>query len=164
MSSRPSLDKYYVDMLELVSSRSTCARRNVAAILVDSVGKLLSIGYNGVPRGMEHCIDRPCLGARDPSGDNTRCMAIHAEQNAIVHAGDRAINAAVLYCSVTPCFNCAKLLVSIGIQVVVCKNVYSDKMGIRLLTQAGVQVYNWNNVLGCRYPLEQRYIDDALSL
>jgi dCMP deaminase len=137
---RISLDNYYAQMLGLVASRSTCARRQVAAILVDAQGVLLSAGYNGVPRGMAHCIDTPCSGAGDPSGNNERCSAIHAEQNCLLRAGDKLTQAHTLYVSTSPCFNCAKLIVSSGVKRVVQLTEYADKRGVELLLSAGVPI------------------------
>jgi len=137
---RISLDDYYAQMLGLVSSRSTCARRRVAAILVDAHGVLLSAGYNGVPRGMTHCTDAPCPGAGDATGNNERCMAIHAEQNCLLRAGDKLAQAHTLYVGTSPCLNCAKLIVSSGVRRVVQLSAYADQRGVELLISAGVTV------------------------
>jgi len=113
---RLSRHEYYLQMLALVASRGTCARRQVAAILTDTEGRILATGYNGPPSGYPHCRDHiPCPGALDPAGDTARCVAIHAEQNAIVQAGlsGNLARAAILYCTCSPCLNCAKLLCSL---------------------------------------------------
>ena len=136
--SRPPLDEYYLSLLPLVASRATCPRRKVAAILVDASGKLVSIGYNGVPSGMPHCIDEPCAGALDPSGDTRRCIAIHAEINAVSQARASLRKPHTLYCSTTPCFECAKVLVTEGIKRVVAASRYTNTAGVDLLRQAGV--------------------------
>lgn len=137
---RPSIDEYYLSMLPLIASRATCPRRKVAAILVDAGGKLVSIGYNGVPSGMPHCIDDPCAGARDPSGDTSRCIAIHAEINACHQAKASRRAPHTLYCSVTPCRYCADVLITEGIRRVVAASRYADTTGIDRLRQAGVTV------------------------
>ena len=139
--SRPSIDEYYLVMLPLIASRATCPRRQVAAILVDERGRLVSIGYNGPPSGMAHCIDEPCAGATDKSGDTSRCIAIHAEMNALSQAKDSRRTPHTLYCSTTPCFDtCAKQLITEGIKRVVSASVYTDTRGVDLLCQAGVLV------------------------
>jgi deoxycytidylate deaminase len=137
---RPSIDSYYLAMLPLVASRATCPRRQVAAILVDVGGKLVSIGYNGPPAGMPHCIDTPCPGALDKSGDTSRCIAIHAEINALSQAQASRRSPHALYCSTTPCFNCAKMLITEGVKRVVAASDYPDQRGVELLRQAGVVV------------------------
>jgi dCMP deaminase len=137
---RPSIDDYYLNMLPLIASRATCPRRQVAAILVDDSGRLVSIGYNGSPSGMSHCIDTPCAGASDKSGDTTRCIAIHAEMNALSQARSSRRLPHTLYCSTTPCFECAKLLITEGVRRVVAASKYVDRRGVDLLHQAKVVV------------------------
>ena len=140
MSCRPSIDQYYLSMLPLVASRATCPRRQVGAILVDKDGKLVSTGYNGPPAGMPHCIDTPCLGATDQSGDTARCIAIHAEVNALSQARLSRRLPHTLHCSTTPCFECAKMLITEGVKRVVAASTYTDTSGVDLLHQAGVVV------------------------
>ena len=137
---RPNIDSYYLAMLPLIASRATCPRRQVAAILVDERGKLVSIGYNGVPAGLPHCIDTPCAGADDASGNTSRCIAIHAEVNAMLQAQASRRRPHTLFCSTTPCFNCAKMLIAEGVRRVVALSAYADERGLALLNQAGVQV------------------------
>jgi dCMP deaminase len=140
--SRPSIDAYYIAMLPLIASRATCPRRQVAAILVDERGRLVSIGYNGPASGMLHCIDTPCAGAADKSGDTSRCIAIHAEMNALSQAKDSRRTPHTLYCSTDPCFECAKLLITEGIKRVIAASAYTDLRGVNLLNQAGVSVHH----------------------
>jgi deoxycytidylate deaminase len=137
---RPSIDDYYLAMLPLIASRATCPRRQVAAILVDKIGKLVSIGYNGVPSGMAHCLDTPCPGANDTPGNTGRCIAIHAEMNALSQAGASRRLPHTLYCSTTPCFDCAKMLITEGVKRVVATSAYADLSGVELLRSAAVTV------------------------
>lgn len=157
---RPSRHEYFLNMLQLVASRSTCLRRSVAAILTDEEGHILSTGYNGVPRGILHCgetapggmivpdsyagcephmVRITCLGAKDPSGDTRRCLAVHAEQNALLQCTDLE-RAHTLYVSCTPCFVCAKMIANTKIRTVVCAEPYADKDGMRILEACGVAV------------------------
>lgn len=141
---RPTLDEYMLQLLPLLASRGTCRRRRVAAIVTDDKGHLLGCGYNGVPPGFPHCLDQPCPGADDRSGDNTRCEALHAESWAIVQAGDRLKQATRLYCSCTPCFSCAKLIVTVGIPCVVVTELYhGDLSGLRYLLTHDVRVLQY---------------------
>lgn len=132
MGSRLSIDEYYLKMLELVAARSTCVRRAVGAIIVDKENHVLSTGYNGVPKGFSHCIDKPCAGASDNPGDSSNCMAVHAEQNAILQCNSLS-RAYTIYCSCLPCFVCSKLLSNTRIHVIVCKENYADKRGLKVL-------------------------------
>ena len=58
--SRPSWDEYFIRIAEDVAGRSTCLRRKVGAVLVRDK-RILTTGYNGAPRGVEHCESRGCL-------------------------------------------------------------------------------------------------------
>lgn len=78
-----------------------------------------------MPSGFEHCTDgRRCLGALDPHGNNSRCLAVHAETNALLQC--RSLDdARVLYCSATPCYMCAKALLNTPITKIVAEEIYS---------------------------------------
>ncbi len=150
MSTRPSKSEYFIQMLHLVASRSTCIRRAVGAIITDKDGHVLSTGYNGVPKSFNHCIDHPCAGAADTPGNTANCMAVHAEANAILQCSDLT-RAHTIYCSCAPCFACAKLISNTSIEKVVCETDYADKRGLNvLLTKgciveiAGKQVMDYN--------------------
>lgn len=136
--SRLTKDGYFVEMLATVCARSTCVRRSVGAILTDADGRILSTGYNGPPRGFKHCVvDEPCPGAGDAPGDSRRCLAVHAEQNALLFC-HRLDFADTLYVSVTPCFTCAKLILQTPIKRVVAVAPYpGDDDGQRLLSGKG---------------------------
>lgn len=143
---RPSLDEYMLQLLPLFASRGTCLRRRVAAIVTDEAGHLLGTGYNGPPSGRPHCINLPCQGASDKPGDNSKCEAIHAEMNAILQAGFKLAQATRLYCSCTPCFTCAKLIVTAHIpQVTVCELYHGDLSGLRYLIENNVLVTQYVN-------------------
>jgi len=129
---RLSHDEYYLQMLDLVAARSTCPRRAVGAIIVDSRNRVLSTGYNGPPRGRGHCIDSPCPGRDDAAGDSDRCEAVHSEINALLQCGDIE-RASTIYVSCSPCFACAKAIANTNIRRVVCRELYRDMRGRDLL-------------------------------
>jgi len=60
---RPTWDEYFMDIVRLVSRRSTCLRRSVGAILVKDK-RILATGYNGAPSGLRHCVEVGCLRER----------------------------------------------------------------------------------------------------
>jgi dCMP deaminase len=136
---RSSIDTYYLDILRLVALRSTCHRRKVGAIITDGTGHVLSTGYNGVPSGVAHCIEEPCDGVFDPPGDTTRCMAVHAEINALLQCADLS-RARVMYISCVPCFACAKAILNTAIRRIVVTEVYKDDRGATLLIDRGVEL------------------------
>jgi dCMP deaminase len=139
-TNRPTARDYFLGLLDAAASRSTCRRRAVAAILVDKDNHVLSIGYNGVPRRLPHCLSHPCPGAEDPSGNSVRCEAVHAEVNAVLQCA-RVDLIHTAYVSCTPCFNCAKMLANIeNLQRIICLEEYSDLNGYRMLGKAGIEV------------------------
>ena len=143
---RPSLDEYWLSMVPQVASRGTCPRRQVACILVDESGKLVSTGYNGPASGLEHCIDQPCPGSPAVGGERTDCEATHAELNAVLQAAASRRSPWTAYCSLTPCLPCAQALLGTGIKEVVALALYAhDDKGPRLLNKAGVMVWVWRN-------------------
>lgn len=145
---RPTQDEYYLEVLRALAKRSTCSRRAVGCIIVDERGQVLATGYNGVPRGFEHCGEPIhlsggqyqtylCAGANDVAGDSSRCMAVHAEQNALLQCSDLRF-AHTMYVSCTPCFVCSKMIANTPIRRVVCIEHYAEQSGV--LQAAGVEI------------------------
>jgi dCMP deaminase len=116
---RISKPNYFMAMAQVVQMRSTCIRRNVGCVLVDNYDNVMSTGYNGVARGMAHCIDKPCPGARSKSGQGLDlCEAIHAEQNALLQCKD-VTKIKDCFTTTAPCIHCIKLLMN-----TCCSNIY----------------------------------------
>ena len=141
---RPSWDEYFLEMAQLVSKRSTCLRRHVGAVLVRDK-KILTTGYNGAPSGLAHCLDIGCLRdkLRIPSGQRHElCRGLHAEQNAIIQASLHGISVegGTLYVTDHPCIICAKMLINAGIKNIVIAKGYPDKMAMRFLKEAKINV------------------------
>jgi dCMP deaminase len=126
---RPSKEEYFMSMANLVASRATCVRRAVGCVLVNKDGHVLATGYNGVPRGMPHCIDGDhCPGSRESSGQGLdQCLAVHAEQNALLQCRDvREIDTA--YVTTSPCIHCLKLLMNTSCRVIVYREAYKGSV------------------------------------
>lgn len=141
--SRPSWDEYFMQIALLVSSRSTCLRRKVGAIIVKDK-RILTTGYNGVPRSLSHCRETGCLREKMaiPSGKNQElCRGLHAEQNAIIQAALHGISIqnSVIYCTEQPCVTCAKMIINAGIAKIIYLNCYPDELARILLKEAGVE-------------------------
>ena len=123
---RPTFDEYFLMLAGVISSRSTCGRRRVGAILVDNKNRIISTGYNGVARGLPHCIDEPCPGAGFSSGEGLNaCEAVHAEANALVNCADHT-QIHTLYCTTSPCVYCTKLLMNTSCERIVFVNDYAN--------------------------------------
>lgn len=117
---RPEWDEYFLEIAELVATRSTCLRRSVGAVLVKD-HQILATGYNGAVTGARHCQDIGCIREENnvPSGEKQElCRAVHAEQNALIQAAKYgvAVNGATLYCTHQPCVTCRKMLKNAGIE------------------------------------------------
>jgi len=141
---RPDWKHYFMDITDLVSTRSTCLRRNVGAIIVKNK-HILATGYNGVPRGITHCGETGCLRKKldIPSGQRAElCRGLHAEQNAIIQAATHGvkIEGADLYCTHQPCIICSKMIINAGIEKVYIVNPYPDELAEKMLKEAGIQV------------------------
>ncbi|MEN6469367.1 MAG: cytidine/deoxycytidylate deaminase family protein [Smithella sp.] len=142
--SRPDWDTYFLDIVDLVSRRSTCLRRAVGAGLVRD-RRILATGYNGAPSKLQHCLDIGCLREqlKVPSGERHElCRGLHAEQNAIIQAALHGVSAkdSTLYCTNHPCVICAKMIINAGIARIVIRDGYSDKLAAEMLREAGISV------------------------
>jgi dCMP deaminase len=141
---RPSWDEYFISIAGLVSTRSTCLRRKVGAVLIRDK-KILATGYNGAPSNIKHCEKTGCLREklRIPSGERHElCRGLHAEQNAILQAALHGVTVkdATLYSTTQPCIICAKMLINAGIKEIVIAGHYPDKMSREILKEAGVKI------------------------
>ena len=137
---RPSWDEYFIKLAHEVSTRTTCIRRAVGAVIVKD-NRILATGYNGVPRGMRHCSETGCLRQQReiPSGERQEiCRALHAEQNAIIQAAKYGIDidGAKIYITTRPCVTCAKMLINAGITEIVYDVNYNDELAIEMLDEA----------------------------
>lgn len=139
---RPSWDEYFATLARQVSTRTTCLRRAVGAVIVKE-NRILATGYNGVPRGMEHCCDAGCLREQlgVPSGQRQEiCRGLHAEQNAIIQAARYGIDisGSKIYVTTQPCITCAKMCINAGIEEIIYANPYPDELSLGMLDEAGV--------------------------
>ena len=162
--SRPSTDEYFLRMAELVATRSTCLRRSVGCVLVDTNNHVLSTGYNGVARGRPHCNEAThiedvmravpgtseervigqlaygyaCPGHRAPSGTALNlCEAVHAEANALVQCRDiSAIH--TLYCTASPCVQCMRMILGTSVKRIVFRQEYPHAQSKELAVAADI--------------------------
>ena len=147
---RQPADFYFLRMALLVSERGTCVRRKVGCILVNKKNHVLATGYNGNPSGFMHCLDNPCKGANSKSGkDLDKCEAIHAEQNALLQCKD-VYDIDTIYCTVSPCIHCVKLLLNTSAKRIVFGEKYIQKDAERLwgMTDRDWAYININFILG----------------
>lgn len=131
---RISRQVMFMEMAEAAAKRSSCARGNVGALLVQG-NNVVSIGYNGPPPGEPHCTGPGCA----PTGKCTR--SIHAERNAIMRYGRLMCEDVDLYTTSSPCIDCARLIISREMRRVFYRHPYRLNEGLSALLAAGVQTY-----------------------
>lgn len=123
--SRMGKHEAMMQIAEITAQRATCVRRSVGAVITDEAGIVLATGFNGVPQGLAHCNEgNPCSGAEAASGTRLEeCLAIHAEQNALIHLSDpwRAAN---IYITTEPCIHCTKMLLNTPIHTIYFREGY----------------------------------------
>ncbi|MBN1786661.1 MAG: dCMP deaminase family protein [Candidatus Methanofastidiosa archaeon] len=141
---RDDAPTYFSKIASLVSTRSTCIKQHVGAILVKDK-HIISTGYNGAPKGVSHCSESTCLRANLNSLEKSYlCRGVHAEQNAIIQAAlhGTSTDGATLYTTHFPCMSCAKIIINSGIVEVVYQKEYdmenSTKMD--LLKETGIRI------------------------
>lgn len=134
---RISREQMFMDIAEIVAKRSACLRNNVGAVVVNERNNIVAIGYNGPAAGVPQCTKDICHAGCD--------LAIHAEDNAILRMPTQWQSLSEnykLFCTVSPCFNCAKLIVNRGdIKEVYYRYEYREREGIWYLLSHDIKVY-----------------------
>ncbi len=136
MEVRPTWDEYFMRIAQDVSSRATCNRRKVGAVVVLEK-RILTTGYNGSPHGLPHCTD---VGCKMQDGHCIRTL--HAEQNAIIQGAlyGVSLRGSTLYVTCQPCNNCAKMIINAGIIKVVFDGDYPDEFAMELFHEAKIDL------------------------
>ena len=133
---RASWDDYFMAIAKVVSSRSTCDRKFVGAVVVRN-RTILSTGYNGSIRGLPHCSEVGHMM------ENDHCVAtIHAETNAILQAARNGvmIDGSTLYVTASPCWNCFKQIANAGIRRIVYGEFYRDERIFSVAERLGMEL------------------------
>ena len=122
----------YMDVAERFAQLSSATRLQVGAIVVKD-DRIISIGYNGMPSGWDNCCEHE---------GKTKPEVLHAEANALTKLAKstESGSGAVMFCTHSPCIECAKLIFQSGIATVHYKNEYRSNAGIDFLKYSGVIV------------------------
>lgn len=141
---RPSWDEYFLKIVEMVGSRGTCDRFRGGCVITRDK-RIISTGYAGSPVGLPHCdeVGHEMHTVTNNDGSTSRhCIrTAHAEQNAICEAARMGISLAggTLYCQMTPCYTCAKMIINAGIKKVICaKDYHAGGRSKEIFAQAGI--------------------------
>ncbi|PIZ95961.1 MAG: cell division protein DedD [Candidatus Magasanikbacteria bacterium CG_4_10_14_0_2_um_filter_33_14] len=145
---RPSWDEYFLGIMEKVGTRTTCdrARKYGGGCVIVKDKQILVTGYVGSPPGIAHCDE---IGhefkktVHDDGHTSEHCVrTTHSEQNAVCQAAKRgiALDGATLYCFMTPCYTCAKLVVTAGVKrIVVCQDYHAGEDSKRIFAESGIE-------------------------
>lgn len=147
--------KKYLKIAKEISKSSYAIRKKVGAIIVKN-NMIISDGYNGMPSGFENecenvCeCEHSCTNLFDKNCETcterilkTKKEVLHAESNAImkiVKNGGLGLNDSIMYITLSPCIECAKLIIQSGIKEVYYIEKYRDESGIKLLEKANIIV------------------------
>lgn len=143
-----SWDEYFMGVAMLSGMRSKDPNTQVGACIVSEDNKILSMGYNGFPKG---CSDDDFPWCREGNPlDNKYFYVTHSELNAILNYRGGSLEGAKIYVSLFPCNECAKAIIQAGIKTIVyASDKYaqtdSTKASKRMLDAAGVRYYQYTN-------------------
>jgi dCMP deaminase len=141
MEQRVPWDVYFMNIAQVVASRSTCPRKYVGAVVVRDK-TILSTGYNGSIRSMPHCAEVGHMM------ENDHCVAtIHAEANAIIQAAKNGvmIDGATIYVTASPCWSCFKMIANSGIRRIVYGEFYRDDRIFDVAGRLGMELHHLGN-------------------
>lgn len=141
---RPSWDEYFMAITDVIGTRGTCDRGRAGCVVVREK-RILATGYVGAPAGLPHCDEVGHEMHKVTHADSSETMhcirTTHAEQNAIAHAARTGVklDGGTLYCKMTPCYTCAKIILNAGIQrIVVQKDYHASKESKAIFKMAKV--------------------------
>lgn len=132
---KPEIVNFYINVAKKAAQLSYCKRRKVGAVLVDGTGEnILAFGYNGTIKGMPNECE-----LEDGTTDNHRVL--HAETNAImkVARSTNSTEGSILFVTLSPCINCAKIIIQAGISKVYFEDAYKSLEGLAVLNKSGVE-------------------------
>ena len=141
-------DEYFMGVAKLAGMRSKDPNSQVGCCIVSKDNKILSMGYNGFPKG---CSDDEFPWAREGDPMDTKYLYVtHSELNAILNYQGESLKGAKLYVSLFPCNECAKAIIQSGIETVIYEvDKYPDSASVRaskrLMDAAGVRYYQYNH-------------------
>ena len=141
-------DEYFMGVAHLSGMRSKDPNTQVGACIVSPDNKILSMGYNGFPKGWSDD-EFPWERENDKDSNLTKYPFVtHSELNAILNYRGGSLEGAKIYVSLFPCNECAKAIIQSGIKTIVYDcDKYADtpsvKASRRMLDAAGVRYYQY---------------------
>ena len=134
MPKQIDLDITYLKMANLWGQLSKAERKKVGCLIVKN-GHIISDGYNGTPAGYDNDCEYETR-----FGYETKPEVLHAESNALMKLAKSTISSedATVYLTMSPCFDCAKLIIQAGVRRVVYGEAYRNTTGIDFLVKNAV--------------------------
>ena len=137
-----SWESYFMGIAHLSALRSKDPNTQVGAVIVDEDKKVVSIGYNGFPKGCDD--DTYPWTSEGSTLESKYAYVVHAELNAILNS-PRSVKGCTIYVSLFPCHECAKAIIQSGIKHIVYESdKYADSDSVqaskRMLKSAGVNL------------------------
>jgi len=140
---KPKHQTAHMKAAHLYAELSTARRLKVGALVVKD-DRIISIGYNGMPKGWDNDCEYKHYSIGNPNDFElkTKPEVLHAETNAIAKLARSTESGldADLFVTHSPCLDCAKLIYQAGIRRVYYANAYRDDSGINFLKNSGVEV------------------------
>lgn len=145
-----SWDEYFMGLAILSANRSKDPSTQTGACIVNDEKRIVSVGYNGAPRGIED-YSFPWDSKGEQTGDlltTKNLWVVHAELNAILNSRVSELKNTTMYVTFFPCNECAKAIIQAGIKTVVYdSDKYADtastKASKRMFDAAGVRYYQY---------------------
>jgi dCMP deaminase len=144
---RISYDEMFMNVAKEIAKRSTCCRKQVGSILISDKKKIISCGWNGVPSGKNHCSDIFKAEVNQPEfykkhGEWSKYNELHSELNCIIHCDRNMLKTSTLYTTLSPCSECAKIIIASEIKRVVYSELYDrDQRGLDILISNDVEIF-----------------------
>ena len=142
----------------LSSQRSKDPSTQVGACIVSEDNKIMSVGYNGMPR---FCSDDLFPWDREGDALNTKYMFVcHAELNAVLNYGGGSLKNSKVYTTLFPCNECAKALIQAGVKEVI---YMCDKYAATDSTKAAKQMFDTAHVTYREYEQTKNTVELKLK-
>lgn len=131
-SERDTWDIVWINVARAIAGRSYDPRSKVGAIIVaDDNTRVLAVGYNGAASGLPNEVE---------SLEPGQSGFLHAELNAAIKSDFSFPKKKKMYVTMSPCLQCARVIVNAKIGEVVYADEYRDAAGIELLKKLGICV------------------------